>query len=252
MLYLIDEKKVSRSYLDQAISAIKFFYKRVLRKPQPVAEIPRPRKERRLPTVLGREAVLRLLYAVDNLKHQALLMLVYSAGLRVSEVVRLRPEDLNEERGLIHVRGKGRKDRYTLLSKVALKVVTAYQEAYHPEGWLFPGAKPGRHLSARSVEKVLEKARKRAKSPQHATPHTLRHCFATHLLEEGADLRYIQELLGHSSPKTTQIYTLVSRKELSRIRSPLDTSVMKGGERENERSTSDQMPIEQDKRSTSE
>ncbi|MEW6574364.1 MAG: tyrosine-type recombinase/integrase [Bacillota bacterium] len=110
-----------------------------------------------------------------------------------------------------------------MLSAVALQVVQAYREAYRPEGWLFPGPMPGKHLNARTVQKVLERAREQAGIPQQVTVHTLRHSFATHLLEAGTDLRYIQELLGHSSPKTTEIYTHVSRKDLGRIRSPLDT-----------------------------
>lgn len=224
LLRLVDQKRVSVSYHNQAISAIKFLYKYVLRQFQPVAEVPRPKKERKLPAVLSREAVARLLNGIDNLKHRALFALVYSAGLRVGEVVRLRVEDLDEERGQIWVRGgKGRKDRCTLLSEVALQTVKAYRKSYRPENWLFPGLNGGRHLSVRSVQKVMERTKKKIDIPQQATVHTLRHSFATHLLENGTDLRYIQELLGHNNPKTTQIYTHVSRRELRRIQSPLDT-----------------------------
>lgn len=223
LLGLVDQK-VSISYHNQAISAIKFLYKHVLRQFQPVATVPRPKKEQKLPAVLSREAVARLLNGIDNLKHRALFALVYSAGLRVGEVVRLRVEDLDEERGQIWVRGgKGRKDRQTLLSEVALRTVKAYRESCRPQNWLFPGWNGGRHLTVRSVQKVMERAKKKNNIPSQATVHTLRHSFATHLLENGTDLRYIQELLGHSSPKTTQIYTHVSQKVLRRIQSPLDT-----------------------------
>ncbi len=228
LLMLVDQKQVSVSYHNQAVSAIKFLYRHVLRQHQPVAEVPRPLKERKLPAVLSREAVARLLNEVSNPKHLAVLALVYSAGLRVGEVVRLRVEDLDEDRGQIRVRGgKGRKDRYTLLSEVAWQAVMVYRESSRPSGWLFPGIAPGRHLTIRSVQKVMDRARRRANITQPATVHTLRHSFATHLLENGTDLRYIQELLGHTNPKTTQIYTHVSQRELKRIKSPLDTLSIK-------------------------
>ena len=222
-LYLIDHENLSFSNHNQAVSAIRFLYWQVLNIPLPNTAIPRPRKEQKLPTVLGQEAVTRLLNTVDNLKHLSLLMLVYSGGLRVSEVVKLRPEDLDEERGLIRVRqGKGRKDRYTILSDLAVEAVRAYRAAYPLTRWLFPGAKPGRHLTDRSAQKVMDRARQKAGIPQNATVHTLRHSFATHLLESGIDLRYIQKLLGHASSKTTEIYTHVSRKNLQNIPNPLN------------------------------
>ena len=201
---------VSYSYHNQAISGIRFLYTYVLEKPHLLSKIPRPKREKKLPVVLSREAVTRLLGTVDNIKHLALLLLVYSAGLRVSEVVKLRVEDLDEERGLIHVREpKGGEDRYTILSQMAVQAVNAYSKAYQPDKWLFPGQRPGRHLTSRSAQKVINRAREKAEIPQHATMHTLRHSFATHLLEAGTDLRYTQELLGHKSIKTTEIYTHV-------------------------------------------
>ena len=223
LLWLVEEEEVSRSYHNQAISAIKFLYEKVLKQPQQIQEVPRPRKERKLPVVVSREAVEGLLNAVANLKHQTLLVLIYSGGLRVSEVVRLRLEDLDEHRKMIRVQGgKGRRDRYTLFSDLAIGLVRAYEAEYQPEKWLFPGPKPGKHLNVRTAQKVVGLARQKAGIDQHVTTRTLRHSFATHLLEGGTDLRYIQELLGHSSPKTTQIYTHVSRKELGRIQSPAD------------------------------
>jgi site-specific recombinase XerD len=148
---------------------------------------------------------------------------MYSAGLRVSEVVRLRIEDLDPERELIRVRsGKGRKDRYTLLSRRAFEIVRRYIHEYGPTTWLFTGSRPNKPISTRSAQKIVELARQRAGLTARASAHTLRHSFATHLLENGTDVRHIQELLGHSSARTTQIYTHVSRRDLGRIRSPLD------------------------------
>jgi integrase/recombinase XerD len=150
-------------------------------------------------------------------------VLEYGSGLCVGEVVRLRVSDLHPEANTLFVRrGKGKKDRYTIYSGVAREAVEAYLAAYKPQIWLFPGQLPGRHLTSRTAQKIIEKARKKAGLGDEVTPHTLRHCFATHLLEDGTDLRYIQELLGHASPKTTQIYTHVTRRDLARIRSPLD------------------------------
>lgn len=223
VLRRVDEGHLSRSYHGQLVSALRLFFRIVLGKD--VGEIPlkRPRRERRLPTVLGRAELRRFLAAVENAKHRAILVIAYSAGLRVSEVVRLRPEDLDRERRLIHVRGaKGRKDRYTLLADAALEAVDEYLDGWSPGTWLFPGARPGRHLTARSVQKIVQDARNRAGIGKHFSTHVLRHSFATHLLEAGTSLRSIQELLGHSSVRTTQIYTHVSRRDLSRIRSPLD------------------------------
>jgi site-specific recombinase XerD len=214
---------ISRANHDQAISAIQFLYRHVLGQPQAVVDVPRPRREQRLPAVLGREELRTLFAAVGNPKHRALLMLTYSSGCRVSEVVGLRPEDLDLERRLIHIRGgKGRKDRYTLLSDVALAAIKHYRKAGAASPWLFPSTRPDRHISPRSVQHIIERAKVRAGITKHVTVHTLRHCFATHLLEAGTDLRLIQELLGHASPRTTAIYTHVSQHELRRIRSPLD------------------------------
>jgi site-specific recombinase XerD len=224
--YLLDratDDRVSTAYHAQAISALRFLFTHVLNNPDAVRVVPRPKRDRSLPSVLGRTDTRRVIEALDNLKHRALLMLMYSAGLRVSEVVRIRIEDLDAERKLIRVRGgKGRKDRYTLLSDRALHAVRTYILDYGPTTWLFPGERPNRPIACRTAQKVVESARKRAGIKTHASAHTLRHSFATHLLESGTDVRYIQELLGHSSPKTTQIYTHVSRRDLIRIRSPLD------------------------------
>jgi integrase/recombinase XerD len=218
---------VSRSYHDQLVSALRLFCRSVLGKKIEELPLTRPRRERRLPTVLSRQEVARLLAGVTNAKHKAVLTVVYSAGLRVSEVVRLRASDLDRERRLIHVqRGKGAKDRYTLLADGALKAIDDYLEGETVGSWLFPGSRPTRPLSTRSVQKVVERARIAAGIEKEFSVHALRHSFATHLLEAGTDLRFIQELLGHGSARTTQIYTHVSTRDLRRIRSPLDLDPM--------------------------
>ena len=230
VLHLLEERK-SHSYVNQCVSALKFLYEKVLKQPSPVVNLPRPKKDRKLPEVLSRAEVLRLFEAVSNLKHRALLMMIYSSGLRVGEVVRLRVEDVDSERGLIHIRqGKGRKDRYVMLSEVALGALREYWRAYRPTKWLFPGQREGRHLHERTVEKILKQACQRAGIRKDISVHTLRHSFATHLLEMGTDLRYIQELLGHKSSKTTEIYTHVSQRNIAAIRSPLDEIMARRGE----------------------
>lgn len=216
---------VSVAYHGQLVSALRFFYTHVLGTELSVDDIPRPRKERKLPTALSRGEVQRLLVQLRNPKHRALVTLIYSAGLRVGEAVRLQWRDLDADRMLIHVRaGKGRKDRYTLLADQARRELATYRPENRRFGddWVFPGGRPGRHLTERSVQKIVQRAGTTAGIQKRFSVHTLRHSFATHLLEAGTDLRYIQELLGHSNPATTQIYTHVARRDLMRIRSPLD------------------------------
>jgi len=197
LFYLLDQRACSHSYVNQAVSALKFLCGNVLKQNHLIINIPRPKKERKLPEVLSQNDILRILQSVNNEKHRANLTLTYSAGLRISEVVRLKIEDIDSERMLIHVRqGKGRKARYTILSR---------------------GGYIGKHLTERSVQKIFERALKRAGIKKDVSVHSLRHSFATHLLENGTDLRYIQELLGHKYSKTTEIYTPVSEKEMRRI-----------------------------------
>ncbi len=224
LVHRIEHDDISRTLHSQAVSALRFFAAHVLGLDDDVEVLVRPRPERHLPVVLGRSEVRRLLDAIDNPKHRAIVHLVYASGLRVSEVARLRTDDLDPDRGLIRVRaGKGRKDRVTLLSDTAMAEVRRYLLMEPHDGWLFPGARVGRHLTPRTVQKVVEHARLKAGLTKQFSVHALRHSFATHLLEAGTDLRHIQELLGHASPTTTQIYTHVSTRDLSRIRSPLDT-----------------------------
>jgi len=223
LLGLMD-KGYSFSYVSQALSAIKFVHLNVLRCESPVARIPRPRKGKYLPTVLSRGEVKSLLGAVKDPKHRAVMMVLYSAGLRVGEALRLRVQDIDSERGLIFVRdGKGRKDRMVMLAQVTLEELRSYARLERPHHWLFPGERRDRHLNPQTVQRAVRMAAKAAGIKKKVTPHTLRHSFATHLLEEGTDLRYIQRLLGHKKSTTTEIYTHVADRDLGRIRSPADT-----------------------------
>lgn len=222
LLYLVNEKNVSGTYQNQAINAIKFYYEKALGRPRTVYQLPRARKERRLPSVLAEEDVISIIENTDNLKHRTLLSLIYSAGLRLSEAVNLQISDIDSNRSLITIRSaKGMKDRVTILSDSILELMREYYRQYRPKRYLFEGA-DGSKYSPRSVQKVFALACRRAKISKPATVHTLRHSFATHLLEHGTDLRYIQELLGHNSSKTTEIYTHVSKQSLGKIISPFD------------------------------
>lgn len=215
----------SVSYRHQAISAIRLAA-RILDRDVAIESIRRPKRPRPLPNVLSPADVRRILDAPTHPRHRLALVLIYSAGLRVGEVVRLRAGDIDTERRLIHVRGgKGRKDRYTLLSQRAARALEPILVRSLPDDWIFPGARPGRHLTTRTIQKVFHRALRNAGVTKRATVHTLRHSFATHLLENGVSLRHIQTLLGHSSPKTTEIYTHVSQGDLRRITNPLDTEL---------------------------
>jgi site-specific recombinase XerD len=223
ILELIKRQGISRSYHNQVVSALRFLCESVLGQPKLALKIPRPRREHRLPAVLSQGEVARFLKKARNPKHRALLMLLYSAGLRVGEVVRLKPSDLDLERGLVRVsRGKGRKDRYTLLARKAVEAVGIYRDAYSTDRWLFPGNRPDRHLTTRSVQRIVKNTAEAAGIEKRVTAHTLRHSFATHLLEGGTNLRIIQELLGHQSARTTQVYTHVAQSTIESVRSPLD------------------------------
>ena len=223
LLHLREHKKVSWSSFKQTVSALRFLYRHTLGREDMVPYIPYPRAERTLPTVLSVEEVRRFMGAISNVKHRAALMTSYAAGLRASEVVALRLCDIDSQRMVIHVRhAKGRKDRTVMLSTQLLALLRDYVRAVRPGQWLFPGTVPARPLAVRSLQKACENASRASGLPKHVTVHTLRHSFATHLLDAGTDLRVIQTLLGHSSVKTTQRYTHVSTLRLRSIRSPLD------------------------------
>jgi site-specific recombinase XerD len=222
LLYLIENKNVSASYQNQAINAIKFYYEKVLGRQTKTYYLQRPKKEHKLPNVLSEEEVASILRQIVNIKHKCIIYLIYSAGLRLSEVVNLKVTDIDSKRMMVLIRqGKGKKDRYSLLSDKVLKLLRSYYLEYRPKNWLFEGLYNDQY-STRSVQEIFMAAVKKAKIRKKASVHTLRHSFATHLLEHGIDLRYIQELLGHNSPKTTEIYTHITKRGMDNIKSPLD------------------------------
>ncbi|GAA4303067.1 site-specific integrase [Nibribacter koreensis] len=222
LLHLIDDYDISASHQNSAVNAIKFYYEKVLRRPRTVYYLDRPRKAQTLPEVLSEEEVTRIMQAVDNLKHKCILLLIYSAGLRAGELINLKVTDIDSQRKVLNIRaGKGQKDRITLLSEKILLYLRQYYLAYRPKVWLFEG-QTGEAYSYASARKIFKNACLKAGIQKEATLHTLRHSFATHLLEQGADLRYIQSLLGHHSSKTTELYTHITRKGMEKIKSPLD------------------------------
>ena len=222
ILYLIRHQKISPSRQNQVINAIKFYYEKVLGLPGEFYDIERPRKRSELPKVLSEQEVLRILKASTNLKHKTLLATIYSAGLRRSEVINLRREDVDYDKNIIFIRGaKGKKDRISILSEANARLLKEYQKEYRPKYWMFESPEKKKY-STSSISRALDKAVLAAGLSKRVTPHMLRHSFATHLLEQGVDLRYIQNLLGHESTKTTEIYTHVTKKALHKIKSPLD------------------------------
>lgn len=216
---------LSRSLAAQIITGLKHFYSLGMgwNGKGPADTIPFPKKSRKYPDILSSEEVNKLINSPENLKHRFLLNLIYSCGLRVGEAVTLKPSDLDFERMLIHVRqGKGKKDRFVMLSTRIVELYKVYKKDFILRSWLFPSRSPDDHLSIRSAQAVFEKAREKSGTTKDVSIHSLRHAFATHLLENGVDLRYIQELMGHASSRTTEIYTHVSRTEVRKITSPLD------------------------------
>lgn len=204
------------------INAIKFYYEKVLGQERKTYYVQRPKKSKQLPEVLSEPDVVRILKACENIKHKCILMLVYSAGLRLGEVVNLKVWDIHYDRKQVFIKGgKGKKDRYSILSEAAIGYLNKYAEQYRPDDWLFEGQYGGQY-SKRSVQQIFKGALKKSGISKRATLHTLRHSFATHLLEKGVNLRYIQELLGHNSSKTTEIYTHITKKGIEGIKSPLD------------------------------
>jgi site-specific recombinase XerD len=218
----IQQYAPSSSLINQSINAVKLYYRVVGDKTIDLGSVQRPLRNKVLPTVYSKEEVSRIFEQVDNLKHKSLLLLIYSAGLRVSEVLNLRVEDILTDRKMVFIRrAKGRKDRYTTLAENALALLQEYLRSYAPKRYLFEGQYGGQY-SATSIRNILHRAKERAGVTTQGSVHTLRHSFATHLLENGTDLRYIQELLGHRSSKTTEIYTHVSTLNISKITSPGD------------------------------
>jgi len=218
---LVIEKK-SDAYINQMINSVKFYYEVVLGMPNRFYSVERPRKRETLPKVISKEEVKLIIENTNNIKHKCIVSLLYSAGLRRGELIDLKLNDIDSKRMVINVRqGKGNKDRITLLSPSVLEDLRAYFIEWKPKMYLFEG-QSGNKYSAQSVAKVVKNAAKKAKIKVDITPHILRHSFATHLLENGTNIRYIQALLGHSSTKTTEIYTHVATNNIQAIKSPLD------------------------------
>lgn len=222
--YLLDliEKGYGRESIRLTRAALQFYFKTILGKHLSLETVPLPKRTQSLPKVLSKEEIQLLFSAVTNPTHSLLLMTAYSSGLRVSELVKLRVTDIDALHGTLTVRaGKGNKDRVTLFAKSLKDTLLQYLCSRKEEStYLFPGRKG--HLSVKSVQKILDLAAKKAHIGKHVTPHMLRHSFATHLLEQGTDIRYIQSLLGHSRLETTQIYTRVSHTKFSSIQNPLE------------------------------
>ncbi|MGH7471490.1 MAG: tyrosine-type recombinase/integrase [Longimicrobiales bacterium] len=217
------EKRISWSQFNQTVCALRFLYKVTLGRSDLVPNIPFPRGCKKLPTVLSADEVVRLVQAVRQPKHRAILLTIYATGLRLAEALSLKLSDIDSQRMVIHVRqGKGRKDRTVMLSPHLLNALRDYVRRYHPRDWLFPGRNLDQPINSTAVQRVCVQARQAAGLSKRASAHTLRHSFATHLLEAGTDLRLIQTLLGHNSLTTTALYTHVSAQRLHTTPSPLD------------------------------
>ncbi len=219
---LVTKHNVSSSYQNQSINAIKFYIEKVLELPKVTYDFCRPRKSKTLPKVLSMEEVAKILDTTNNIKHKAILSTIYGCGLRISECINLRIEDIDSSNMRVWVRnGKGKKDRITLLSPSLLEQLRAYYKLYRPKEWLFEGANR-KQYSVSSIRQVFNRSKKKSGVHIPATVHSLRHSFATHLLDSGTNLRYIQKLLGHNSSKTTEIYTHVTQNNLINIESPFE------------------------------
>lgn len=224
LVSIVRDKKLSQSSLKIAYSALRFLYATTLGKAWVIDRIPYPKTTKAIPKILGKEEIQKIFEATVTLKQKAMLMVTYSSGLRISETARLKIADIDSSRMMIRVdQGKGNKDRYTLLSQVALETLRQYWKEYRPKNWLFPkDTSPEEHIPIDTIRQAFKRAKSQANLRKPASCHTLRHSFATHLLESGADLHHIQLLLGHSSIRTTTVYLHVSKKTLTRIVSPLD------------------------------
>lgn len=223
LYYSKNVKKYSYSSMKQVLASIRFLYIHVLEKPIPKCLNIKMKKPQTLPAVLSKTEVSKLIKGTLNIKHKTILLLIYSAGLRLGELLNLKIGDIDSSRYKIHViQGKGKKDRYVVLSEKVLMILREYFKAYKPKDFLFEGVQGGRY-SEKSVQSIMKQAIVKAGIKKNATVHTLRHSFATHLLDDGTDIRFIQELLGHKRLETTQIYTHVSSRSINKIKSPADS-----------------------------
>jgi integrase/recombinase XerD len=226
LLYLMNEKHLTEGTLRFYVAAFKFLYRTTLKREWAVEKLRYPRTRRKLPVVLDLSEVESLFSVTKNLKHKAVLMITYSSGLRASEAASLKITDIDSKRMMVRItKGKGGKDRYSILSQTTLEHLRQYWKKYRPTEWLFDGQKKGEHISTHSIQCMFYAAKKRARIKKPASVHTLRHSFATHLIEAGTSLHHVQLLLGHRSPTTTTVYLHVSRLNLAQVTSPLDKAV---------------------------
>jgi site-specific recombinase XerD len=223
LLHLMNDKKLSQGTFKSYVSGIKFLYNTTLNRHEVVQDIKHPKAKIKLPVVLDLSEIQALFSATDNIKHKAILMIIYSSGLRISEASRLKITDIDSKRMMVRVeQGKGGKDRYTILAQTALDHLRQYWRQYHPKEWLFEGQKDNTHITTSTIYQIFCDAKERAGITKPVSPHSLRHSFATHLVEAGTSLHHVQLLLGHRSPTTTTVYLHVSQLNLAQVVSPLD------------------------------
>jgi integrase/recombinase XerD len=224
LVHMLEDRGLSSGTYKYYAAGIKFLYRTTLNRGEVVEKIKYPKAKIKLPVVLDLSEVRTMLSVMENLKHRAVLTITYSAGLRVSETAHLKVTDIDSKRMMVRVRqGKGGKDRYTILSKTTLECLREYWRAYRPKDWLFEGQKEGSHICYTSIRNIFVEAKERAGIIKPVGPHSLRHAFATHLIEAGTSLHHVQLLLGHKSPKTTTVYLHVSKMNLAQVCSPLDS-----------------------------
>ena len=224
LVHMLEDRGLSSGTYKYYAAGIKFLYRTTLNRGEVVEKIKYPKAKIKLPVVLDLSEVRTMLSVMENLKHRAVLTITYSAGLRVSETAHLKVTDIDSKRMMVRVRqGKGGKDRYTILSKTTLECLREYWRAYRPKDWLFEGQKAVSHICYTSIRNIFVEAKERAGITKPVGPHSLRHAFATHLIEAGTSLHHVQLLLGHKSPKTTTVYLHVSKMNLAQVCSPLDS-----------------------------
>ncbi len=235
LFYCLTKLKLSEATIHSRMNALKFYYEQVLHRERFFFDIPRPKKRIQLPKVISEEKILMGIEKLKNLKHRVLIMAAYSAGMRVSEVVNLKITDIQSDRMQILIRqSKGKKDRMVPLSKALLEALRIYFKQYKPKDWLFEGQFPGTSISTRTAQAVFNQVYKSLGLPKGITFHSLRHSYATHLVENGIDVTFVQHLLGHNDVRTTLRYTHVSQKKINNIESPLDRALRLKNEKENE------------------
>jgi site-specific recombinase XerD len=224
LLHLVRDRNASPATQDMYVSALKFLYVVTLKRPEVVKDLSHPKRPKALPVILSPEEVLRVFAAIRSVKYKAIIAAAYAAGLRISEVCSLSVSDIDSQRMRIHIRsGKGKKDRYVMLGESLLVLLRQYYQAVRPQGeYLFPGQKPQSHISTTAVSSVLRKVIRETSLAKKVSMHTFRHCFATHLMEAGTDIRILQVLLGHSSIRTTLRYTHITDRLVQKLVSPLD------------------------------